>query len=93
MPNIIVSKTEGESLLRPDQNDSNIELLVYTRRKHHLKSPRQPVTLGNDQSQPSGIGPANITGIFNPYSSSIPIIFPSKESSALNILVAIRKGI
>ena len=69
------------------------ELLVYTPRKHHQKTQRQPVTLGNDQSQPLGIGPTNITCIFNPNSSSIPMLFPSKESSDLNIHVAIRKGI
>ena len=44
MPNIIVSKTRGESV------QPNIECMVYTRRKTHQKSQSQPIPLGNDQS-------------------------------------------
>ena len=44
VPNIIVSKTRGESV------QPNIEHLVYTRTKTHQKSQSQPIPLGNDQS-------------------------------------------
>ena len=44
VPNIIVSKTKGESV------QPNTECMVYTRRKTHQKSQSQPVPLGNDQS-------------------------------------------
>ena len=44
VPNIIVSKTKGESV------QPNTECMVYTRRKTHQKSQSQPIPLGNDKS-------------------------------------------
>ena len=99
LPNIDDSQAGGETL----QNHPNRETLVYTRRRLHHKSKNPPVTLGQDQSDPSSNGSLNIPGTSLPFPSPIELSAPINPSTKiiesqknnftdLHIPIAVRKG-